>query len=74
MSEFEIIHEAFGQKAPNKFSQRIKEIFGINFESKNYGLWLHTLEIFGSHSDWLRKEIENNKKVFENEFNTFFNK
>ena len=34
MSEFEIIHEAFGQKAPNKFSQRIKEIFGINFESK----------------------------------------
>lgn len=71
-----LVPSGLNSKLSNEaFHQKKKIVFeSINFESKNYGLWLHTLEIFGSHSDWLRKEIENNKKVFENEFNTFFNK
>lgn len=70
-----LVPSGLNSKLSNEsFHQKKKIVFeSINTESKNYGLWLHTLEIFGSHSDWLRKEIENNKEVFENEFNTFFN-
>jgi hypothetical protein len=69
-----LVPSGLNSKLSNEpFHQKKKIVFeSVNSESKNYGLWLHTLEIFGSHSDWLRKEIENNKIVFENEFNTFF--
>ena len=44
----------------------------INSKTKNYGLWLHTLSIFGSHTQWLIKEIEKNAAEFKTEFDTFF--
>ena len=71
-----LVPSGLNSKLSNEpFHKKKKIVFdSINSESKNYGLWLHTLETFGSHSDWLQKEIENNKIVFENEFNTFFKK
>lgn len=44
----------------------------INSKTKNYGLWLHTLTIFGSHTQWLINEIEKNATEFKTEFDTFF--
>lgn len=71
-----LVPSGLNSKLSNEpFYEKKKIVFkSINSESKNYGLWLHTLEIFGSNSDWLNKEIENNKIVFENEFNAFFKK
>ncbi len=47
-----------------------KEI--LNISTKNQGLWLHTLSVFGSKSDWLAEEIESNKRAFTTDFNDFF--
>jgi hypothetical protein len=41
-------------------------------EGKNYGLWLHSLAIFGSNIQFVAKEIDSNKLVFKNEFYSFF--
>jgi hypothetical protein len=41
-------------------------------EGKNYGLWLHSLSIFGSNIQFVAKEIDSNKLVFKNEFYSFF--
>lgn len=42
-------------------------------EGNKYGLWFHTLSVFGQYSEWQLNEIEANRKVFENSFNHFFN-
>jgi hypothetical protein len=42
-------------------------------DGRNFGLWLHTLSVFGSHSSWLTKEILLNQEIFKNDLITFFN-
>lgn len=42
-------------------------------DGRNFGLWLHTLSVFGSHTSWLTKEIKANQEVFKNDLITFFN-
>lgn len=42
-------------------------------EGRNFGLWLHTLSVFGSNTQWLSKEIKKNEEVFTKELTTFFN-
>lgn len=54
----------------NKKASLFKEL--SKREGKNYGLWLHTLEIFGKYSTWQIKDIEENREVFHHEFNEFF--
>jgi len=44
----------------------------LNSKQNNYGMWLHTLAVFGSKSDWLVNEIENNKKMFFEEAIEFY--
>jgi len=57
------------------FDDKKKEVFRELTDSKEnkYGLWLHTLSVFGSKSDWLKKEIDDNKNLFINEAKAFYN-
>jgi len=43
-------------------------------DGRNFGLWLHTLSVFGSNTKWLSKEIKANEASFKNELTIFFTK
>ena len=70
-----LVPRGLNSSLSNKPFKTKKEIVFKNMlstEGKNIGLWLHTLEIFGSNSEWLIQEIKNNTEKFETEFNSFF--
>ena len=70
-----LVPSGLNSKLSNESFEKKKEILFegiINSKTKNYGLWLHTLSIFGSHTQWLIEEIEKNAAEFKTEFDIFF--
>ncbi|WP_035649310.1 DUF262 domain-containing HNH endonuclease family protein [Flavobacterium sp. ASV13] len=70
-----LVPSGLNSKLSNESFEDKKELLFegiINSKTKNYGLWLHTLSIFGSHTQWQVKEIEKNATEFKTEFDTFF--
>jgi hypothetical protein len=71
-----LVPKGLNSELSNKvFDEKKKLIFDkiLTPEGKNYGLWLHTLAIFGSNTSWLTKEINGNKELFRIELTNFFN-
>jgi uncharacterized protein (UPF0297 family) len=71
-----LVPRGLNSKLSNKNPEEKKHILFeemLKPDGKNFGLWLHTLSVFGSHSEWLSKEINKNGKAFEDNLITFFN-
>ena len=58
----------------NQFERKKEIVFSqlTNEKDNKYGLWLHSLSVFGSKSDWLKDEINDNKLLFMTEAATFY--
>jgi len=70
-----LIPKGLNSKLSNEFFTRKKEIIFdeiLKPAGKNYGLWLHSLSIFGRNTKFVVNEINKNKDVFKIEFNDFF--
>lgn len=71
-----LVPKGLNSKLGNKaFEDKKQIVFDelVNSKENKYGLWLHTLSVFGSKSDWLKKEINNGKILFKSEAKTFYN-
>ena len=55
------------------FNDKKKDVFDkIISDNRNYGLWFHTLAVFGRNADWKAIEITKNKEAFKQEFEKFY--
>ncbi len=55
------------------FNDKKKDVFDkIISDNRNYGLWFHTLDVFGRNADWKAIDIIKNKETFKNEFENFY--
>ncbi len=71
-----LLPRGLNSKLSNKqFSVKKEIVFNEMTSSvrNKFGLWLHTLDVFGKNNDWRLKELESNKNAFEVEFHAFFN-
>lgn len=70
-----LIPKGLNSKLSNRSFNEKKEIVFtevVDTGSRDQGLWLHTLSVFGKPTDWLVSEINNNRVLFEREFTSFF--
>lgn len=70
-----LVPKGLNSKLSNRsFDEKKQIVFGgtLHPTGKNYGLWLHTISIFGSNTNWMVDEINLNKDQFEKEFYSFF--
>ncbi len=65
------LNSMLSNKNPKEKKQIVFEEM-LKPNGRNYGLWLHTLSVFGSNAQWLSKEIMANANAFRNDFNSFF--
>lgn len=71
-----LVPKGLNSKLGNKaFESKKQIVFNelVNSKENKYGLWLHTLSVFGSKSEWLKKEIDDNKQIFIKEAKSFYN-
>jgi hypothetical protein len=71
-----LVPKGLNSKLSNKNPAEKKKILFdemLKPDGRNFGLWLHTLSVFGSHTSWLTKEIKANQDLFKNDLFTFFN-
>jgi hypothetical protein len=70
-----LVPKGLNSKLSNKKTEEKKRIIFeemLKPDSRNFGLWLHTLSVFGSNAQWLSKEIKANETAFRNELTNFF--
>lgn len=71
-----LIPKGLNSKLSNKKPDEKKQILFdemLKLEGRNFGLWLHTLSVFGSNSQWLTKELNANAINFKTDLQQFFN-
>jgi hypothetical protein len=71
-----LVPRGLNSKLSNKLPEEKKKILFeemLKPDGRNFGLWLHTLSVFGSQNSWLSKEIIANQEYFKNDLLTYFN-
>ncbi len=71
-----LVPRGLNSKLSNKLPEEKKKILFeemLKPDGRNFGLWLHTLSVFGSHNSWLSKEILANQEYFKNDLLNYFN-